>query len=47
MVDGEQIKFALADVKPERLNIIATQFNEAASRARNIPRHITHLPLTV
>ncbi len=47
MVNGEQIRISLANAKPERVNDIAAQFNEAASRARNTPRHITPLPLAL
>ena len=39
VVDGEQIRIALADAKAERLSDIAAQICEAASRARNAPRH--------
>jgi hypothetical protein len=39
MVDGEQIRIVLADAKAERLSDIAAQICEAASRARNAPRH--------
>ena len=38
IVDGEQIRIALADAKAERLSEIAAQTCEAASRARNAPR---------
>lgn len=38
IVDGEQIRIALADAKAERLTDIAAQICEAASRARNAPR---------
>jgi len=38
MVNGEQIRIALADAQEERLINIAAQTREAASRARNAPR---------
>ena len=38
VIDGEQIRIALADAKIERLNDIAAQICGAASHARNAPR---------
>jgi len=38
VVNGKQIRLALADAKGQRLSDIATQINEAASRARIAPR---------
>ena len=39
MVNAEQIQIALVDAKAERLSEIAAQICEAASRAKNAPRH--------